>query len=107
MDNLILAVLDNLSADDLIRFKQKLSAEMKIGYGLTERENNALLMNRIVNKFTKARAISGTAHVLREINLNEEADNLEKRAKYLTVGRVEEVGARQPASSSSVEHEGL
>ncbi|KAJ8373269.1 hypothetical protein AAFF_G00266800 [Aldrovandia affinis] len=85
--DLILDALDSLSADQLERFKHKLSARQEIGYGLIEKVSNMAVTQRIINKFTKKDAIAHTATVLREIDLRDQAEDLE------------EAYARQGASS--------
>ncbi|KAJ8358370.1 hypothetical protein AAFF_G00011650 [Aldrovandia affinis] len=75
---LILDVLENLSAENLDKFKHKLSELHKIGYGLIEKESNAAITGRIIEKFTKKNAIACTAEVLRAIGVKDGADNLEE-----------------------------
>ncbi|KAJ8367159.1 hypothetical protein AAFF_G00330570 [Aldrovandia affinis] len=88
--DLILAALDDLSADQINRFKHKLSSLHKIGYGLTERESNADITVRIIRKFTKTHAIARTAQVFRAIELHDQAGDLDTEAN-----------ARQGASSAA------
>ncbi|KAJ8373030.1 hypothetical protein AAFF_G00271580 [Aldrovandia affinis] len=78
VDDLILGVLDNLSAEKLDKFKHKLSTRHKIGYGLIEKETNIAITGRIIENFTKKNAIARTADVLRAIGVNNEADELEE-----------------------------
>ncbi|KAJ8366230.1 hypothetical protein AAFF_G00365200 [Aldrovandia affinis] len=75
-DDLILGALDSLSADQLDRFKYKLSTLKGIGYGLIEKESNAAVTRRIISKFTEKDAVAHTAEVLRAIDENKEADDL-------------------------------
>uniref|UniRef100_A0A0E9XI13 Pyrin domain-containing protein n=1 Tax=Anguilla anguilla TaxID=7936 RepID=A0A0E9XI13_ANGAN len=74
----IIAVLDTLSKKQLIVFKHKLSELKIIGYGLIEKEITVQITQRLVSKFTEARAIARTAEVLRAIGLQDEADSLEQ-----------------------------
>ncbi|KAJ8373054.1 hypothetical protein AAFF_G00271820 [Aldrovandia affinis] len=74
--DLILGALDHLSADQLERFKDKLSARQEIGYGLIEKESNMAVTKRIIEKFTTKNAIAHTAKVLEEIGLNNQAEKL-------------------------------
>ncbi|KAJ8366228.1 hypothetical protein AAFF_G00365290 [Aldrovandia affinis] len=76
--DLILGVLDSLSADQLERFKNKLSERQEIGYGMIEKESNMAITRRIINKFTKKDAIAHTAEVLRKIDLRDQAEDLEE-----------------------------
>ncbi|KAJ8358142.1 hypothetical protein AAFF_G00030140, partial [Aldrovandia affinis] len=76
VNDLILGALNNLSADQLDRFKRTPSAG--IGYGLIEKESNMALTNMIIEKFTTKNAIAHTAKVLRELNLNNQATELEE-----------------------------
>ncbi|KAJ8373031.1 hypothetical protein AAFF_G00271590 [Aldrovandia affinis] len=78
VDDLIRGALDNLSAEHLDKFKHKLSTLHKIGYGLIEKESNIAITRRIIDKFGKKNAIARTAEVLRAIDLNGEADDLEE-----------------------------
>ncbi|XP_035274360.1 apoptosis-associated speck-like protein containing a CARD [Anguilla anguilla] len=74
----IIAVLDNLSKQQLLRFKHKLSELKIVGFGLIEKEIAVQITQRLVSKFTEARAIARTAEVLRAIDLQDEADSLEQ-----------------------------
>ncbi|KAJ8372758.1 hypothetical protein AAFF_G00277010, partial [Aldrovandia affinis] len=76
VNDLILGALDRLSADQLDRFKRTPSAG--IGYGLIEKESNMAVTKRIIEKFTRKNAIAHTAKVLREIDLNNQAEDLEE-----------------------------
>ncbi|XP_064194102.1 uncharacterized protein LOC135256189 [Anguilla rostrata] len=74
----IMAVLDTLSKEQLLRFKRKLSELDIIGYGRIENEGTVDITHRLVSKFTVARAIPCIAEVLRAIDLQEEAGRLEQ-----------------------------
>ncbi|KAG5849528.1 hypothetical protein ANANG_G00111910 [Anguilla anguilla] len=74
----IIAVLDTLSKQQLLRFKHKLSELKIVGFGLIEKEITVQITQRLVSKFTEARAIARTAEVLRAIGLQDEADSLEQ-----------------------------
>ncbi|XP_035274361.1 apoptosis-associated speck-like protein containing a CARD [Anguilla anguilla] len=74
----IMAVLDTLSKEQLLIFKHKLSELDIIGYGRIENEGTVQITQRLVSKFTEARAIAHTAKVLRAIDLQDEADSLEQ-----------------------------
>ncbi|KAJ8377561.1 hypothetical protein AAFF_G00255790 [Aldrovandia affinis] len=87
VDDFILDALDNLSAEQLDRFKHKLSTQHKIGYGLIEKKSNIAITGRIISKFTRKDAIARTAEVLRALDLHNQAEELEK------------ANARQGASS--------
>ncbi|KAJ8362284.1 hypothetical protein AAFF_G00384760 [Aldrovandia affinis] len=76
--DLIVGALDNLSAEQLDRFKHKLSVQCKIGFGLIEKESNMAITGRISGKFTKKHAIARTAEVLRAIDLYGQAEDLEE-----------------------------
>ncbi|KAJ8347429.1 hypothetical protein AAFF_G00204580, partial [Aldrovandia affinis] len=84
VNDLILGALDSLSAEQLKRFKRKLSERQEISYGLIEKESNVDITERIIRKF----AVAHTAEVLRAIDLHDQAEDLEKEAN-----------ARQGASS--------
>ncbi|KAJ8373029.1 hypothetical protein AAFF_G00271570 [Aldrovandia affinis] len=77
VDDLIRGVLDNLKAENLDKFKHKLSTLHKIGYGLIEKETNVAITGRIIENFGKKNAIARTAEVLREIGVKNGADDLE------------------------------
>ncbi|KAJ8366885.1 hypothetical protein AAFF_G00338530 [Aldrovandia affinis] len=76
--DLILGALDSLSAEQLERFKRKLSERQEIGYGLIEKESNMAVTQRIIDKFTKKKAIVRTATVLRKIGLRDQAEDLKE-----------------------------
>ncbi|KAJ8357960.1 hypothetical protein AAFF_G00047910 [Aldrovandia affinis] len=59
-------------------FKRKLSERQEIGFGLIEKESNMAVTQRIIDKFTKKKAIARTATVLREIDLCDQAKDLEE-----------------------------
>ncbi|KAJ8355354.1 hypothetical protein AAFF_G00062500, partial [Aldrovandia affinis] len=99
---LILGVLDSLSADQLDRFKHKLSARQEIGYGLIEKESNMAVTKRIISNFTKKKAIAHTAKVLREIGLRDQAEDLEEayaRQGASSVAGMGDTGGRASDSS--------
>ncbi|KAJ8355164.1 hypothetical protein AAFF_G00089630 [Aldrovandia affinis] len=85
--DLILGALESLSADEFEKFKHKLSARREISFGLIENESKMAITRRIINKFREKHAIEHTAKVLRAIDLNNQAEDLE------------EAYARQGASS--------
>ncbi|KAJ8386398.1 hypothetical protein AAFF_G00171030 [Aldrovandia affinis] len=89
--DLILDALDSLSADQLERFKHKLSARQEIGYGLIEKVSNMEVTQRIINKFTKKDAIAHTAKVLRAIDLRDQAEDLEKAYDF-SLSKMAEAG---------------
>ncbi|KAJ8271274.1 hypothetical protein COCON_G00101330 [Conger conger] len=90
----IIEALDNLSSDNLLRFKHKLSELKIIGYGLIENETTVQITRRLVSKFTTSRAIAGTAEVLRAIELHDEAEELEN-------DRAPVAGAERPPGSAT------
>ncbi|KAJ8366417.1 hypothetical protein AAFF_G00355710 [Aldrovandia affinis] len=101
--DLILGVLDRLSADQLERFKHKLSEQHEIGFGLIEKESNMAVRQRIIDKFTKKDAIAHTATVLREIDQCDQAEDLEEayaRQGASSVAGMGDTGGR--ASDSSI-----
>ncbi|KAJ8366531.1 hypothetical protein AAFF_G00350850, partial [Aldrovandia affinis] len=100
--DLILGALDNLSANQLERFKHKLRERQEIGYGLIEKESNMAVTQRIIDKFTKKDAIARTAAVLRAIDLRDQAEDLEEayaRQGASSVAGMGDTGGRASDSS--------
>ncbi|KAJ8346312.1 hypothetical protein AAFF_G00219630 [Aldrovandia affinis] len=77
VDDRILRALDNLSANDLDKFKYQLSTLHNIGFGLIEKESNIAMTQRIINKFGSENAIAPTAKVFRAIGVEVGATYLE------------------------------
>ncbi|KAJ8366548.1 hypothetical protein AAFF_G00350730 [Aldrovandia affinis] len=98
VDDFILDALDSLSADQLDRFKHKLSTQHKIGYGLIEKESNMGITRRIITKFMKKHAIARTVEVLRAIGLHDPAEDLEK--EYASQGASSPAGTRNARGRS-------
>ncbi|KAI1887800.1 hypothetical protein AGOR_G00194090 [Albula goreensis] len=78
--DLIVEVLDDLSEEQLDKFKHKLSELKKIGYGVIEKKSNVFVASKIISKFTKKGAIPCTADVLRAIGEADKAEELEKES---------------------------
>ncbi|KAG7458911.1 hypothetical protein MATL_G00225600 [Megalops atlanticus] len=72
--------LDELSTDELNRFKRKLCELKKIGYGLIENATSVDLTWKIINKFTEDGAIGCVVDVLKATDLNNVAKQLQKEA---------------------------
>ncbi|KAJ8362314.1 hypothetical protein AAFF_G00384460 [Aldrovandia affinis] len=91
-----------VSADELEKFKHKLSARGEIGYGLIENESKMAITERIIDKFMETHAIEHTAKVLREIDLNNQAEDLEEayaRQGASSVAGMGDTGGRASDSS--------
>ncbi|KAJ8362411.1 hypothetical protein AAFF_G00375780 [Aldrovandia affinis] len=101
--DLILDALESLSADEFEKFKHKLSARREINFGLIENESKMAIARRIINKFREKHAIEHTAKVLRAIDLNNQAEDLEEayaRQGASSVAGMGDTGGR--ASDSSI-----
>ncbi|KAJ8357923.1 hypothetical protein AAFF_G00055410 [Aldrovandia affinis] len=101
--DLILGALESLSADEFEKFKHTLSARREISFGLIENESKMAIARRIINKFREKHAIEHTAKVLRAIDLNNQAEDLEEAYARQGASSVAGMGApeeepRTPAS---------
>ncbi|KAG9333586.1 hypothetical protein JZ751_011323 [Albula glossodonta] len=93
VSDLIIQALENLSSNELDRFKRKLSELKEIGYGRTEKETIAGIAELIIGKFTKSKAIACTADVLRAIEQEDKAKDLEDKATITFRGVLDTTGA--------------
>ncbi|KAJ8251377.1 hypothetical protein GJAV_G00220690 [Gymnothorax javanicus] len=108
---LILETLDDMLADDLARFKFCLSSDVPAGFnpigkGKLENKSRVEIVNQLFTSYLEKDAVKVALHALRKAELNQPAQELEKKIAIGAMGTSEtphpQPGGQGQSAGSSI-----